>query len=198
MWPLLLLGFLVFAFTSPKQQSESYHAFADQRSCCCVPNAMDVSSNLLFLFVGLWRASHAVTEAEWIFACGVILTAFGSAYYHLLPTTERLVWDRLPMTLAFGSAFHEALGTSPVLASLTGAMTVLWWKRTLDLRAYAVFQYGGLVCVMWSGTHNTALAMYVAAKVCELLDRRIFKWTNYRVSGHTLKHALAAAACAVE
>ena len=78
MWPLLLLGFLVFATTSPTQQSESYHAFADQRNCCCVPNAMDVSSNLLFLFVGLWRASHAITVADWIFAGGVVLTAFGS------------------------------------------------------------------------------------------------------------------------
>jgi len=193
MLPLLLLGFLVFHTTPPTRQSESYHAFADQRSCCCVPNAMDVSSNLLFLFVGVWRASHAITVADWIFAGGVVLTAFGSAYYHLLPTTERLVWDRLPMTLAFGSAFHEALGTSPIIASLTGVMTVVWWERTQDLRAYAVFQYGGLVCVLWSGTHKTALALYGAAKMCELLDRRIFAWTDYRVSGHRLTHVLAAA-----
>ena len=32
---------------------------------------------------------------------GLLLTAFGSSYYHLSPIKERLVWDRLPMTIAF-------------------------------------------------------------------------------------------------
>ena len=37
-----------------------------------------------------------------------MLTAIGSAYYHWRPTTERLVWDRLPMSMAFGAAFRGA------------------------------------------------------------------------------------------
>lgn len=32
---------------------------------------------------------------------GLVLTAFGSAYYHLAPDNARLVWDRLPMTIVF-------------------------------------------------------------------------------------------------
>jgi hypothetical protein len=35
--------------------------------------------------------------------CGLILTAAGSAYYHLAPDNARLVWDRLPMTMVFMS-----------------------------------------------------------------------------------------------
>ena len=32
---------------------------------------------------------------------GLVLTAFGSSYYHLAPDKARLVWDRLPMTVEF-------------------------------------------------------------------------------------------------
>jgi len=32
---------------------------------------------------------------------GLLLTACGSAYYHLAPDNARLVWDRLPMTVVF-------------------------------------------------------------------------------------------------
>lgn len=32
---------------------------------------------------------------------GLLLTAIGSSFYHLAPDNARLVWDRLPMTLAF-------------------------------------------------------------------------------------------------
>jgi hypothetical protein len=39
-----------------------------------------------------------------------------------------------------------------------------------------------------------ALAFYVMAKVCEQLDGTIYQSTNYFVSGHTLKHLLAAVA----
>lgn len=33
---------------------------------------------------------------------------------------------------------------------------------------------------------------YVLAKICEALDKYIYKWTNNTVSGHTLKHLFAA------
>jgi len=32
---------------------------------------------------------------------GLLLTAFGSAYYHLAPDNDRLVLDRVPMTIVF-------------------------------------------------------------------------------------------------
>ena len=32
---------------------------------------------------------------------GILLTGFGSAYYHLDPTISTLFWDRLPMAVSF-------------------------------------------------------------------------------------------------
>lgn len=196
-WWLLLFASAVFAATTPKQQSEAYHVFADQRPCCAIPNAADVMSNAAFLVVGAFKFLGATNLSSWIFAAGVTTTAVGSAYYHWLPTTSRLVWDRLPMTLAFGAAFHEPLCLNPCVSAAVGVGTVLYWSATSDLRAYAVFQYGGLACVLASGTHRSALLLYGAAKACEALDRPLFAWSGHRVSGHTLKHLLAAGACAL-
>jgi hypothetical protein len=38
------------------------------------------------------------------------------------------------------------------------------------------------------------LACYVLAKGAEFYDREIFEWTAYAISGHSLKHLLAALA----
>jgi hypothetical protein len=38
---------------------------------------------------------------------GLLLTAFGSSYYHLVPSNARLVWDRLPMTIVFMRSLRE-------------------------------------------------------------------------------------------
>jgi hypothetical protein len=40
-----------------------------------------------------------------------------------------------------------------------------------------------------------ALALYGLAKVLETYDGEIFAWTGQSVSGHTLKHLLAASSC---
>ncbi len=45
------------------------------------------------------------------------------------------------------------------------------------------------------GLLAVALAWYVLAKAAEFGDAAIFAATNETVSGHTLKHALAALAC---
>src|SRR5262249_59304036 len=87
---------------------------------------LNVLSSALFLAVGavgLWfvfspRAPRPggpfLTPAErWpyaLFFLGVGLTAFGSAYYHLAPDNDRLMWDRLPMTVAFMGLFAAVLG----------------------------------------------------------------------------------------
>lgn len=40
----------------------------------------------------------------WLFFfIAVVLVGFGSAWYHHQPANASLVWDRLPMTLAFAS-----------------------------------------------------------------------------------------------
>lgn len=91
-------------------QPQDYHSFADSRGIGVIPNAIDVLSNLAFLIagaVGLRLASRAPFPQQaslHLFAMGLVLTALGSAYYHWAPTDKTLLWDRLPMALAFAGA----------------------------------------------------------------------------------------------
>src|SRR5271155_148198 len=104
----------VALYLPPVPQPLSYHHFADQRAWLGIPNFGDVASNLLFAVGGVWglivlwrrRGQELFIDprerwAYFFVFLGLFLTAFGSAYYHLAPDNARLVWDRLPMTLAF-------------------------------------------------------------------------------------------------
>ena len=147
---------------------------------------------------------------------GVALTAFGSAYYHLAPDNARLVWDRLPMTIGFMGLLAAMLDErvsaraarvlfAPLLA--LGAFSVALWiwseaQGAGDLRLYGFVQFGSLAVVLlllvlyrapYSGTPYlvAGLGAYGAAKVFEALDAQIYA-IGHVVSGHTLKHAVAA------
>lgn len=95
-------------------QSQSYHDFAGDRALLGIPNFGDVASNLLFAVSGAWglvslfgqRGHERFIDPRerWAYAfvfLGLFLTACGSGCYPLPPDNARLVWDRLPMTLAF-------------------------------------------------------------------------------------------------
>ena len=221
----LLAGFMA---SGPRAQHQAYHDFADQRLLLGVPNLLDVASNLPFLVVGvlglaLYRtrrrppfAAPLATSWAALFA-GVVLVAFGSAWYHWAPGDASLLWDRLPMTLGFMGLFVALLAehVSPRLDRLllgpalaTGVASALWWHATGDLRWYYWVQFSPLVCLplvlaMYPAryTHRLhllyALGLYVAAKLAESADRGLFDLTGHAVSGHTLKHLLAAGALAV-
>src|SRR3954471_4721637 len=107
-------------------QDPCYHEFADNRALLGVPNLLNVLSNSPFVVIGVlgWffvlrtkavqPGGAFLTPAEhWPFVVlftGIVLTGFGSAYYHLEPTNDRLVWDRLPMTVGFMSFFAAMIG----------------------------------------------------------------------------------------
>jgi di/tricarboxylate transporter len=91
---LLLLG--------PITQDQSYHEFADQRTVFGMPNFWNVVSNLPFAVigaVGLWQFRR--DPAIDMLFLGILLTGFGSSYYHLDPNDRTLFWDRLPMAMSF-------------------------------------------------------------------------------------------------
>jgi hypothetical protein len=214
----------------PWPQNLAYHNFADQRTLLGVPNFWNVASNLPFLVVGtlgvllVWRRDERARERfvisaeRWpyfFFFLGIGLTAFGSSYYHLEPNNDRLVWDRLPMTLAFMGLFSaiiaERLDVRLGLALLgpllvAGVASVWYWHATDDLRPYYFVQfYPGLAMPLlfllfpprYTGTGYLllALACYVAAKFCEHpLDHWIYERLAGIWSGHTVKHLLAALA----
>jgi hypothetical protein len=96
------------------------------------------------------------------FFLGVLLTAFGSTYYHWAPDNARLLWDRLPMAMGFMGLLAAVLGERmiPALASTTlapllgaGIGSVLYWRWTDlagrdDLRLYGIVQFGSLALVL--------------------------------------------------
>lgn len=147
----------------------------------------------------------------------LIAVASGSSYYHLAPDDARLFWDRLPIALVLqallASTIMERIDLTlgrrlllPLLA-LGVASTVLW-RLTGDLRLYLVVQGGVLLAVplllflrprRYDRGRDVALmaAIYALAKVAEGLDGRIWEATGHVVSGHTLKHLIAAGGLAL-
>ena len=84
---------------------------------------------------------------------------------------------------------------------------VAWWAATGDLRPYLLLQAAPLLLIPLWQAQNAAprrerlgfaigIGLYVLAKAAELADAPILAATGF-VSGHTLKHLLAAAAAAV-
>src|SRR5262245_46712761 len=106
-------------------QPQWYHDFADQRPLLGIPHALNVLSNLPFVAVGvlgvLFVASPAARRpggpfleaserrAFAVFFAAVALTGIGSAYYHAEPGNDRLLWDRLPLAVAFMALFAATI-----------------------------------------------------------------------------------------
>ena len=115
---IVVVGSLVaMMLQQPFGQNPSYHNFADWRAFFGIPNFLDVASNLAFLIVGfaglrICRGNNLgnLRNAWIVLFAGVTLVSIGSAYYHLNPNNQTLVWDRLPMTIGFMGLFAALLG----------------------------------------------------------------------------------------
>lgn len=199
---MVIAAAAIFWFLAPAiPQDESYHRFADARSLFGVPNFWNVVSNAPFALVGaigLWSLRGA---ADRVLFGGVLLTCFGSAYYHLAPTDARLIWDRLPMTVIFMAFLACVVSEAPsgrLLAAMVGAglASVVWWSFTNDLRPYTIVKYGPVLVLLpalWSSAERkhlwTTVALFGLAQIAELRDGAIYGVIP--VSGHTIKHLLA-------
>src|SRR3990167_8664692 len=84
------------------KQSESYHDFADKRKIFGIPNFFDVMSNIIFFIVGIQFPLGFIS-------IGMILTCFGSIYYHWNPNSYTLVFDRIPMTIVMAGIICKQL-----------------------------------------------------------------------------------------
>ncbi len=232
-----VLSFFVFVsvlFVPPIPQDVTYHQFADRRAFLGIPNFSDVISNIPFvivggsgflylvrrIFFGTWnnpdsRKIHIVYLG---FFVGVFLTGYGSAYYHLSPTNESLVWDRLPMSMAFMAFLSAMIGERISIRAgfvsflpliVLGAASVLYWDMTEqmgkgDLRPYVLVQYYPVILIplilllfpssypRW-GDMWKVFVFYGASKICEVLDKAVYR-LGHLVSGHTLKHFFVAIA----
>ena len=210
-------------------QPLAYHNFVDQRGWLGIPNFGDVVSNVPFAIVGLWGLVVLFTPGEtkfrdarerWLYLVmfsALILTAGGSAYYHLAPDNARLVWDRIPINIVFmallAAVIAERVSVGAGLAlfpllELVGVGSVLYWHASElhghgDLRFYAAVQVYAILILLLAlllpakytrGTDFViVVGLYALAKILEEGDRQVFA-VGHIVSGHTLKHLAAAAA----
>jgi Ceramidase len=223
----ILLGLIVAAGVGawslpPLTQDPAYHAFADGRTLGPVAHAANVLSNLVFLAAGLLGLRDAVRQTAlparpaWIVAfAGIALVSVGSAWYHLAPGDDTLLWDRLPMTIGFMGLLAAVLAVpfgdrvarrALWPAVIIGIGSVIVWWLTGDLRPYVWVQFtpllligATLVLCPLPPPHRrallSALVLYGIAKGCEMADAALFAATTGVVSGHTLKHLAAGAAC---
>jgi hypothetical protein len=212
---LMVISLAGLLLLPPIPQDQSYHQFADQRTIFSIPNFWNVVSNIPFLAVGAAGLRRFRDDpATVVFFLGVFLTGMGSSYYHWNPNDDTLLWDRLPMTLAFAAILvlvvqervSERMGAVLLWPALAvGLFSLLFWRWTDDLRLYFWVQFfPGLAVVSlfllcppkYSGTRYWIMAgvLYALAKVFEFTDKAIYSAGNL-LSGHTLKHLTAAVAC---
>lgn len=216
---------LALAMQPPIPQDPAYHRFADDRTLLGIANFWNVVSNLPFLLVGMaglrWVRTGfhdlpgPLRQAYLVLFVGVALVGLGSSWYHWAPSNDSLLWDRLPMTLAFMALFTVVLGEHidrrfgallwPLL--LSGVFSVVYWRISElagrgDLRPYALVQFLPVLLIpmvlllyprprggwVWVG-----LLAYVLAKLLEQFDAPVFVALG-QISGHSLKHLAAAGA----
>ncbi|HPA73997.1 MAG TPA: alkaline phytoceramidase, partial [Spirochaetota bacterium] len=130
-----------------------------------------------------------------------------------------LLWDRLPMTVSFMAFFSIVIGERfgvragrialPILVLLGIAGAAYWyisetWGRG-DLRFYVLVQFYPIVIIPLASlivpshyskgwVFTLVIAVYVGAKLLEVHDAGILRATGGVISGHSLKHLVAAAA----
>ena len=147
-----------------------------------------------------------------LFFAGLILTALCSAWYHWQPDNAGLVVDRLGMTVAFAGLLGLGVATHVssraawglVLAVLLcGPLSVVVWSKSGNLLPWALLQGGGMVLLVVLAVlkplpgalalrWGAVIGIYAVAKALERYDTAVFQWTGQLVSGHSLKHLVAA------
>ncbi len=209
----------------PARDGSWFVAYADQRGLWGIPNFLDVVSNLAFVWIGLWgikrirEAGNVPNEHRWLgyaLAGSAFLTAFGSGLYHWSPSEALLFWDRLPMVALFSALIGLFIADRVnarfglLSGALIGAVSFInlvgWHLGAGTLKSYVLLQYGGallLAVLAWQFPRGLIsnqrfvgmLLLYALAKFFEMTDGAVFELTHF-VSGHTLKHFVAAAALA--
>jgi hypothetical protein len=225
---VVALVLIVVAFSrAPIAQDPRYHAFADTRTVLGISNGVNVLSNLPFVLAGVWGlivvlnimrsgGTNNLLVQYLLFFAGVLLSGIGSISYHLDPSNGSLVWDRLPMSIAFmallSSVMSECIDRKvgslllPPLVMI-GSFSVVYWSWSEqagqgDLRLYAIVQFlpvvlVPLILILYRPTKAYAVSLwllaglYIVSKVFELLDCQVYA-VALLVSGHTLKHVIAA------
>lgn len=217
---------LALFVTDPVPQDPEYHEFADQRLLFGIPAFWNVISNIPYVFIAIAGIVFTLTKPIQgglpelrhnyiLFFTGIFLVGFGSSWYHWAPSNANLVWDRLPMTIAFMAFFSAMIGEyystragNLVLWPLiiVGMLSVFYWHLTEqaghgDLRPYAAVQFLPMILIPAIMLKHEPrfksnrfvwwfMIAYLVAKIAEQYDTEIFNLVS--ISGHTLKHLVSA------
>ncbi|MDM0046987.1 hypothetical protein QTH91_21020 [Variovorax dokdonensis] len=156
-------------------------------------------------------------DCAWLFFGGLILTAAASAFYHLQPDdTLRLAGDRAAMAVAFAGLLGLAVCNrvsvragwpTAWMVLATGLLSVAISQDSGNLMPWAVIQFGGMAMTLAMAFLSAlpcrhapglrlrlgwVIALYALAKACEMADAAVYEATRHLISGHSLKHVLAA------
>jgi hypothetical protein len=158
------------------------------------------------------KSQAALAALSALFFGGLLVTAICSGYYHLQPDNPTLAIDRLGMVIAFagllGVAVADRVSSRAGIATAglvlaTGPLTVGIWADSGNLLPWVLLQGGGMLLIAllavcrplkdsWGLHLLPVVIVYAAAKLFEVGDHQVFEWTHGMISGHSLKHIVAA------
>lgn len=174
-----------------------------------------------------WPRLREAGAAWRAFCIAIGATTLGSSIYHWQPGDFTLLIDRLPIAWActallcafLGERVHARWQSPGVvgIAWIGATAAVAWWGvgNTMgvgDLRPYVLVQFMPMLLIPASLLLRMApvtspavpawpwwavLVLYAGAKGLEVADAGVMQMTLHAVSGHSLKHLLAALAAGV-
>lgn len=149
-----------------------------------------------------------------LFFAGLLVVAVGSSWYHLAPDDLGLAIDRAAMSIAFAGLLGllvADLVSERAGAALAGMLLVLApasvaaWYATGNVLPWALVQFGGMPLLLLAALlrpragalpvrWSLVLLAYALAKLFEANDHVLFAASGELLSGHSLKHVVAALA----
>ena len=181
--------------------SEEYHNFADKRIFLGIPNTMNVISNISILIPALYLLTFKKrTIKSNLLIIHLVLLSIASSYYHINPSNQTLFWDILMIATTYIIVLIMFSNTKYGLLLYGYAiLSILYWKYSNDLRLYLIILIGVLLYLILKYHKNKNLRNYlyiivimnILFRYSEHNDHEIYEFTNYQISGHTLKHIIA-------
>jgi hypothetical protein len=149
-----------------------------------------------------------------LFFYGLLIAAVCSAWYHWQPDDAGLAADRLGMTIGFaglvGLAVVDRISARSgaflaVVMLLLGPVSVWVWSGSGNFLPWSVYQGGAMLLLLvlaflkpaadgMAISWGAVILIYALAKVLEQTDELLFHLTGQLISGHSLKHVVAALA----
>ncbi|KAG0500525.1 hypothetical protein HPP92_000597 [Vanilla planifolia] len=217
---IALVGLILMVITPRIPHSPTHHFFADMRNFLGVPNTLNVLTTYPFLLIGVPGLVLCVSGScfsislkgelwGWVlFYSGIAAAAYGSAYYHLKPDDDRIIWDRLPMMVSTISLLSnlviervdEWAGISCLASLLMLVFVSAAYERTFDdLRLCMIFHFIPYIIIPVlvflfppKYTHSTywfwATGFYLISRFESLADMKVYNVDRYLISGHSLEH----------